>query len=214
MSEGTEPDADAVRARLSAADPAALLPSADATQVARLLEHAMTTDAPHDEPLTDERRSDHTHGRSRLTWAVAAAASALIIGAAVFALVARGGDEVPVATAEASVTDLTLQPSANRCMVPTAELLAEQPLAFEGTVQEVGEEEVTLEATRFFAGEASDLVRVETPPSDALALIGFVDFRVGDRYLVSANDGIVTVCGFSGPATPERSALYAEAFGA
>ncbi len=37
-------------------------------------------------------------------------------------------------------------------------------------------------------------------------------FRVGERYLVTATDGTVNGCGFSGPATPELERAFEEAF--
>ena len=40
------------------------------------------------------------------------------------------------------------------------------------------------------------------------------DFQVGQRYLVSANDGKVTVCGFTAPYCDELAAMYEQAFGA
>jgi hypothetical protein len=46
------------------------------------------------------------------------------------------------------------------------------------------------------------------------ALVGAADFKAGQRYLVSANDGFVTVCGFTAPYSDDLAALYAEAFGA
>ena len=46
------------------------------------------------------------------------------------------------------------------------------------------------------------------------ALVQAADFQTGQRYLVSANDGFVTVCGFTAPYSDDLAALYAEAFGA
>ncbi len=37
-------------------------------------------------------------------------------------------------------------------------------------------------------------------------------FEEGGRYLVSATDGRVTVCGFSAPYSAELAALYEQAF--
>ena len=46
------------------------------------------------------------------------------------------------------------------------------------------------------------------------ALVQAADFQAGQRYLVSANDGFVTVCGFTAAYSDDLAALYAEAFGA
>ena len=39
-----------------------------------------------------------------------------------------------------------------------------------------------------------------------------VDFKPGKTYLISATDGMVAVCGNSGPATGELRSLYDQAF--
>jgi hypothetical protein len=40
-----------------------------------------------------------------------------------------------------------------------------------------------------------------------------IDFQVGSRYLVTALDGTVNYCGFSGLWTQELADTYAAAFG-
>ena len=72
-----------LRDRLRAADPASSLPPADPTRVARLLEDTMNSST-EDDVLTTESRETGTHGRSPLTWLVAAAAVVLIAGVALF----------------------------------------------------------------------------------------------------------------------------------
>ena len=71
---------------------------------------------------------------------------------------------------------------------------------------------VTLVPTRFYAGSPTDVVKVSAPPADLRALIGATEFEKGGRYLVSATDGTVTVCGFSGPWSADLAALYDRAF--
>jgi hypothetical protein len=197
---------DALRSRLRAADPAASLSPADPAVVARLLEDTMSSDL--------STRSDGTRNRGPLTWLVAAAAVLLIAGVGFFALANRGGDKVPAAQHPTpSVTHLTAPgAAAGRCMVPNADLLSQQTLAFEGTVQSIAGGVVTLEPTHFYVGDATDVVEVQAPPEELTQLIGAVDFKQGGTYLVSATGGRVTVCGFSGPATPALQALYDEAF--
>jgi hypothetical protein len=41
-----------------------------------------------------------------------------------------------------------------------------------------------------------------------------VPFEAGGQYLITAYDGNVNYCGFSGPSTPELRSAYEEAFGA
>ena len=49
-------------------------------------------------------------------------------------------------------------------------------------------------------------------PEGLEALIGGVTFEPGQQYLITATDGVVNYCGFSGPATPELQALFDQAF--
>ena len=44
-------------------------------------------------------------------------------------------------------------------------------------------------------------------------LVGAVRFEQGGRYLVSASNGQVTVCGFSAPYSADLAGLYEQAFG-
>jgi len=199
--EGTE-----LFERLRSHDPAASLPPAEPAQVARLLEDAMSHDLD-----TPARR------RTALTWLVAAAALLVIAGVGVFAVV--GGDDEPqVPTAQdpaPTVVELSARPPvAARCAVPTAELLGNQELAFDGTVSAITDGTVTLDVTEWYRGGPADQVTVDAPPTDMQALVGAADFKAGQRYLVSANDGFVTVCGFTAPYSDDLAALYAEAFGA
>jgi hypothetical protein len=74
-------------------------------------------------------------------------------------------------------------------------------------------ETVTLTVDRWYVGGDAPVVTV-TAPAGFEALLGSIDFVVGDPYIISAFDGVVSYCEMSGPATPERQAWYDEAFGA
>lgn len=213
-----------LRERLRRRDPAASLQPADPAWVARLLEDTMSDDVDIDIP---ETRETGVYERSRLTWLVAAAAVLLIAGVGAFVLLDGGGDDdVPAAgpedsatpsagpTESASVTTLTVPPSvgSGRCAVPSAAILSQQALAFDGTVDEITDGIVTLTPTMFYSGEPAEQVQVEAPPAVLEALILAVKFEVGQRYLVSALDGQVSVCGYSGPWSPQLEQLYVEAF--
>ena len=201
---------DDLRARLRAADPASALPPADPTRVARLLEETMSNQT--DTPLTESRE---TGTRRPLTWLVAAAAVVLIAGVGIFGFLDRGGDTgTPSATAEQTVTHLAAPAAGGqgRCMPPSTRVLATQTLAFDGTVQEITDGVVTLAPTHFYAGNATDLVEIEAPSADLQALIGAASFEAGGRYLVSATDGRVTVCGMTAPYSAGLAALYTQAF--
>jgi hypothetical protein len=199
---------DELLARLQSRDPAASLPPADPEQVARLLEDAMTNDADTD-PQTDPRR------RTPLTWLVAAAAVLVIAGVGVFALF--GGEDQPTApTAKdpgPSVMELSARPPTTaRCAPVSAELLANQETAFDGTVTAIADGLVTLEVGHWYRGGDADQVTVNAPPADLQALVQAADFQTGQRYLVSAHEGFVSVCGFTAAYSDELAALYAEAY--
>jgi hypothetical protein len=211
---------DELQQRLQARDPASSLPPADPTWVARLLEDTMGADLETHTDNQTETRASGTRNRSKLTWLVAAAA-VLIAGVGVFGLLTHDPDpaqvpsagDSPSVTGPATVTELGASPATNaKCMVPNADLLSRSQVAFSGTVQEVADDVVVLAPDRFYTGEPTDLVEVRSDPAMLQALIGAVDFQVDQRYLVSATDGRVTVCGFSGPYSTDLAALYTAAF--
>lgn len=234
-----ERDERELRARLRAGDPAASLHPADPHRVARLLEDTMaepirgTTADPRSElaaaataPPADGVRADGVPGprRGPLTWLVAAAAVLLIVGGIAFALLNLGDGpaDAPVAgppgsaTARTSTTVLTA-PAARgtaRCLPPNATTLRGQDVAVDATATEVAGRQVTLVPNRFYAGARTDAVVVRAAPSELSALVGAVRFREGRRYLVSASNGEVSVCGLSAPWSQQLADLYAEAFGA
>lgn len=228
MSEEHDED---LRALLAAADPAVALPPADPDGMARLMEDLMSehTD-PRPDPST-ESRTDHLHHRSPLTWAVAAAAALVIVGGIAVALLGAGGDEGPGSAAPevvdssgaavetedaASVTELTLDGSApaTRCLAPESapQVVAAQTLAVDATVESISGGVVTLAPTTFYTGEPTNLVVVSEPSGDLQRLLAGVDFIEGERYLVSATDGRVTLCGFTGPYTDTLASVYERAF--
>ena len=98
------------------------------------------------------------------------------------------------------------------CMAFDPAILAEVPLAFEGTATAVDGDEVTLDVDRWFKGGESDEV-VLVAPQGLEALIGGIPFEVGGQYLISATDGQVNYCGFSGEATSDLQAGFESAFG-
>jgi hypothetical protein len=219
---------EALRERLRAADPAASLPAADPDRVARLLEDTMT------DQLTDESRTDGTRNRSRLTWLVAAAAVVLIAGGLAFVFLGGGDDEPDVAGGDPTPS-VTSEPSSSaeptstvtlgfdesavnaRCVAPDSaaalQVLEGADLAFDGTVESVSGTKVTLAPQRFYTGDEADRVVVEAPGAQLRALLAAVRFREDGRYLVSASDGRVTLCGLSGTYDDALAAQYEKAFG-
>jgi hypothetical protein len=222
---------DELRGLLASADPALSLTPADPAGLTALLEDLMTheTQTRPDPELTS--RATGNHGRSPLTWLAAAAAVVMIAGAGAFGLsqmndggptvvaggepsASEGTDPGSAATAPA-VTQLAA-PSAEaagaRCAVTTPSMLATQEQAFAGTVTAIDGDTVTLATTTVYAGDVGEQVQVTGPSPELHALLDAVHFEVGRDYLVSADGGVVSVCSFSGPASPSLQRLYDRAF--
>ncbi|MGC4110608.1 MAG: hypothetical protein QM747_09335 [Nocardioides sp.] len=205
-----EPDPELLT-RLHAADPASSLPGADPRHVSDLLE--ATTSSTAGDPLArpTESREDGTHDRSPLTWLVAAASVLLIAGAGVMGLAQRGTDSGPAAAK--TVTRLGYVPREGRCVPPQTGVLREQDVAFRGRLVTLVGGSATFDVTRWYAGGPSDLAKVTAPAPRLSELMQAARMRPGGDYLVSASGGVVTACGFSGPATARLQRLYEQAFG-
>jgi hypothetical protein len=201
---------DELRSRLQASDPAASLPPAAPHEVARLLEDVMATE------LTTENRATGTHNRGPLTWLVAAAAILIIAGVGIFGVRALTGDDPDPGGVAAPQTvtalDVPATAGAGKCMVPNAEVLSDADVAFDGTVTSIIGDRVTLEPSHWYAGDPTDTVVVTAPSEQLQRVASAVIFRTGGRYLVSATDGHVSLCGFSAPYDEGLAAVYAEAF--
>ena len=98
------------------------------------------------------------------------------------------------------------------CVPVQAEFLADMPVVLAGTVTGVTGDEVRLDVTRWYRGGDTDTVVLTNLSADMQALLGATDFRTGEDYLVSATDGTVNACGFTGPASAELQQVYDEAF--
>ncbi len=131
-------------------------------------------------------------------------------------------EEAPPATAgdpeetPGSLTTLSLSapaPAAGaRCRMVSAEALATLETAFAGTVTEVGEDAVSFEVDRWYAGGEVDRVEVLNPPGFGAALEGSPELEAGQRYLVTAAQGRVTACGFTAPYSAALERKFERAF--
>lgn len=98
------------------------------------------------------------------------------------------------------------------CLAFDPAVLAEMPVAFAGTAKSVEGHRVTLDVDRWFKGcDAGEVVLVA--PQGLEALIAGFSFEADKEYLISATNGQVNYCGFSGEATPEVQAGFEAAFG-
>lgn len=192
-------DAD-LRARLAALDP--MPPSAVPEPLAReraeqILEAAMT-----------ESRST----RRRPLLLAAAAAAVLVAGTG--AALLTGDDPAPTADPPTTLELALPAPDVSAsCVEFRVEYLADMPTAFAGTVTDISDAAVTFDVERWYAGGSADVVIVAKVDSTTSAVLDAVTFAAGGEYLVTASEeGVLNGCGFSGPASPELTAAFAEAF--
>lgn len=202
-------DDSELRAFLARQDPARRPEAVDlvnAMTAEQIRERAMQTT---DTPTKETPAARPGWRRPALMLGAAASVAAVVIAA----VVVSGGDGSP----EPKTTVALQAPdgsAASSCMVFDVEFLRQAPVAFAGTATEVGPDTVTLDVDQWYKGGSAEQVTINNPtaaPGVAVSLEG-VDFAEGERYLISATDGTVNLCGFSGPATPELEQAFGEAF--
>jgi hypothetical protein len=214
---------DALRDRISGLDPAAGHATDPITSVTgrALLEEIMNTPV-----IETERDAQPAPARNRKSWALPTLiAAAAVIALGVGAIVASGGfdgdhgEEIAGAPAttgapgKLKVLELTA-PGDNvgqMCIAISPELVADMPVAFKGTVDTSEGGVVTLTIDEAYKGTDAQVATL-VAPEGLDALIGGVTFEPGKQYLITATDGVVNYCGFSGPATPELQAIFDQAF--
>ncbi len=157
---------------------------------------------------TFERLQPTEPGRRNRRMLALIAGGAVAIAVLIVAALLIGGDE-----AEAVELSLGEGDALASCLVFDVATLADMSPAFAGTVTAIDGERVTLAVDRWYAGgDAAEVTLVG--PHGLEALIGGIDFRVGGEYLITAANGVVNYCGYSGEATPEFRAAFDQAFGA
>lgn len=165
----------------------------------------------------DDQKAAAGRRRSR-RWPWIAVAAGIVVVAVVLAVVisGRGGDKTQndragVHPGVAPFPVLQVPAVSGRCMVPSAALLAQRPIAFEGRVSDLTAKLATITVVHRYAGEIGDTMVAQRPPPTTEAGLRFVK---GGTYLLAATkDGTVAVCGFSGVKTPALAKMYAAAFG-
>ena len=209
---------DELRNRLARLDPQADAPVDPITspRAQDLLERTMTTDT----HVLDETHAPAPR-RNRLLMAAAAAVAAAGIVAAV--VITNSGGSTPAK--HPGKTSLALKlpgggpgihpggPSMGSCVRFEVSLLKAEPVAFAGKATEVTPSTVTITVTKWYKGGTADQVTVANRDGSPVTSEGGLTFEQGKDYLVSANDGTVVGCGFSGEATTDLQQAYSQAFG-
>jgi hypothetical protein len=195
-----------LRERLAAIDPVTSAVSTEPFSSLRaqtLLESAMTSTT---------TRTDRRSRRPLL-----AAAAVLAIGAAAGGVVLTQGDDEGADTLAAPKISVSLSlpgggATSMSCMMFDVANLKGMSPAFAGTATEVDGGTVTLDVDRWYAGGSADQVVLKQPDAGTSAALDGTEFVKGTRYLVTAAQGTVNGCGYTGPATPELEKAFAEAF--
>ena len=198
---------DELRARLRAADPARRDAPAE-SWIDELVEATMNDEAGQD------NRTEGTRSRSR--WLVPAVAAAAVAAIAVGGYAVVAGDDGG-GTKDEQQTELALKLPApdplQMCIQFSVEALGTAEMAFAGTATGVTDDQVTLDVDHWYKGGDADVVELSGSSDESVLLEGGIQFTEGERYLVTAGDGQVGTCGFSGPYTDEMAAAFDEAFG-
>ncbi len=161
--------------------------------------------------LGETRQSDSASGRGP---SATSRAFPVVAAAAVIGTVLAAGCAGPKA-AQDDALQLSLPDAGGAmasCLPFTVEYLADMTPAFAATARDVTDDQVTLDVERWYAGDNASTVVLQVPPGASAALIGEIDFREGGRYLITASEGVVNMCGYSGEATPELAAAFEAAF--
>jgi hypothetical protein len=188
---------DELRNRLAAANPTPPSQPVDPITSDRAraqMEDIMSTTAP--APVAQRN--------FRLLGAVAAALVVVVGGATLFG--GTGASDEPLVLAANGDDALA------SCLVFDVETLAGMAPAFAGTVVELTDSVATLEVDRWYTDGEAETVEINYTPGFE-ALVGTPTLEVGQRYLITATDGVVNGCGYSGVATPEYEAQWEQAFG-
>ena len=200
---------DELARRLRAADPAG--PDVTASMGGSLpdLVEAIVTD-------TIETTTSTEPARPRRAWLIASAAAVAIGAASVGGYFAVRGDDA--APAKQKTVASLRGPSGGgtssmSCIAFSVDVLKDMPVAFDGTVASVGTDSATLDVNHWYRGGTADQVQVNTYDSQAVALEGGVAFETGHRYLVTATDGTVNICGFTAEWSAETEQAFQQAFG-
>ena len=147
--------------------------------------------------------------------AAATTAAVLIIGLAAVRLTRDDNNQVENNADGAAETPLELSLGAAdtmaSCLPLEVDTLATMSPAFAATATAVDNDLITLNINRWYTEGEASIVQMRAQPGQTALIAGF-DFTVGQQYLITAADGTVNSCGYSGPATAELTTLFDQAF--
>jgi len=168
-------------------------------------EDSLSASIPPPTPITARRR------RNWMVLGGVAAAAVVAIGGAV--IVGNRGGDGGTQVAAGPPLELSLGDSGvmSSCIIFDVAILSDMSPAFAGTATSVDGSAVTLTVDRWYTGGDADTVELQGS-SGSPALIDGFEFVVGQQYLITAADGTVNFCGYSGLATPELTAAFEAAF--
>lgn len=208
---------DSLRAALRRVDPApptVPVDRADSDRARALVEKTMTAPV---HPLDESTAPAAPRAWWQRRPAAFAAAAALAAVATAGVALSVNDDDGDGGSKTAAAAPLVLTaPDGNAmasCMQFDEKILADMTTAFAGTVTSTTDNTVVIDVDRWWrsTGERPDRVELRTLGASSVALDG-TEFTEGTRYLVTAAEGNVNGCGYSGPATPEYEASFERAF--
>ena len=196
--------------RLRAADP---LPGPTPEQTA--VDQAWLSERARAAVLSSPVAPRRSVGRTRTLLAAAAAVALVAGGGAVAATKLFGGDTSAAPAVAAPPLKLSLgasSPTMGTCIRFSVEDLARMPVAFSGTVTDTSGGRILIDVDHWYRGGDAAQVSLASPDGTPVSLEGIIPFEVGQRYLLSASDGAISYCGFSGPWTQDLADAFAAAF--
>jgi hypothetical protein len=204
---------DHLRDRLGRLDPTpddvAVEPVTTPSSRARL-EQIMNTPSPTNPSAQTEGRNENPTKRRGLF--VAAAAVAVVAALGIASIInSDNNSEDPAETVAPLELEFGFNDPAASCLRIDVASLAQMTLAFGGTATSIDDDRITVEVDRWYVGGDATTVELHAQP-DMEALIAGFAFETGEEYLITATNGSVNYCGYSGPATPDYQALFDEAF--
>ncbi len=207
---------DELRSRLARLDPQATAPVEPITspRAQDLLERVMSTSVP---TSTDTTSAVDSRRPSRRGFALLASAAAVALGVTGAIVLSQDGSPAgPGPAAKKTSLALSLPGgglSLNSCLPFSVDNLKMFPIAFAGTVSSVAGDTVSLDVTTWYVGGTAQVVTLQSPDNTTSAALDGVTFAAGKDYLVTASDGAVSTCGYSGAASPTLEKAFADAFG-